>query len=115
MEQAKQFTQKYERLANSSYIHMTLDSFELNSPVPQLQTDMRACTFIMCRDGSTYSWAWDYDADIKLSSQYNFLGPVGHRRDGLLECTIYAKSQEHAAKIANEKRIELIASDKWDK
>lgn len=45
----------------------------------------------------------------------NILGIPYLRRDGVLEMFVLARSEEHAVKIANEKRAQLIALGKWKK
>ena len=55
-----------------------------------------------------------HDIETSFKKSLNIKGELWASGDGR-EFIIFAKSKEHAVKIANERRIQMIADNTWDK
>lgn len=68
----------------------------------------------MTRKGESYVMPCSHFAEAKAAELYSYKdfeqGPMT-----VLICKVRAEDEKHAVKIANEKRVQLIANGEWDK
>lgn len=67
----------------------------------------------MTRDGTAQSVK--EGTDCPGFSCHDFYVPYGTKDDPLFRTTCWAKSPTHAIKIANERRVQIIAAELWNK
>lgn len=78
---------------------------------PTCPPGMRAYLLYMRRDGTTEKVEAQTDMywlQAATEARVNF-----NRDRSVMIMTVFAKSPEHAVKIVNEKRTQLIANDEW--
>ena len=96
-----------------------ITEWQLDPDVEELNAGLTLWTVWMLRDGTTerceqchyYSPYGNGQLDIWRRST-----APAYRKKGVQDClsgSVWAKDAEHAIKIANEKRTELIALNKW--
>ena len=76
----------------------------------------------MLRDGTTErawtAWMSGYDIDGgSVASVWDRPNAPAYRGKGIpacLMCNVWARNKKHAVKIANEKRVQMIASGEWE-
>ena len=79
--------------------------WELNPKGKELRLGYRVYVVTMNKDGDTVE-----------ARETNFFADEttwGIRHDGLMYLTCWAKSDQHAVKIANEHRVQMIANNEW--
>jgi hypothetical protein len=87
-----------------------VEEYEINQFADKLKQGLFAFEITMQKDGTVI---YVHKKGFELDDWDNT--PSIYCRDGdcQLSYPCYAKSEEHATKIANEKRLQLIAADKW--
>jgi len=86
-----------------------IETYSLNPFNFELQNGYRPYFVRMDRDGNS--------TECKISdSDYGFVEVKQHGFDvkGNMYIHVFAKDTEHALKITNEKRVQLIANNEWD-
>ena len=95
-ELAEEFCSRYRR---------TIEEWELNPKGKELRLGYQVYVVTMNKDGDTLeARETDFFAD---ETTWEI------RRDGLMYLTCWAKSDQHAVKIANEHRVQMIANNEW--
>ena len=97
-EKLKQFAE----MNNNSYYN--IEELEID-PYERYYGDRKLYFVRMRKDGSIY--------EVRKTSVGIDVGEGRFDADGRLVIDCYAKDEHHAAKIANEKRAMLIATDQW--
>ncbi len=117
-EDAEEFCEKFGDM---------IEEYEINVITPILRTGFKRYIVCLDRDGNT---PFDSGSNIEQLKYLNIgnLKTVVHFNEGEKEkypcsrlipnteyilVTCFAKNEEHALKIANEKRTEIIAFNKW--
>ena len=105
----KELAEKYAKTFNNRYDEHRVETYPLNIFSKELKegykpyflrmTKEGVCTEIEIKDNS-----YGFDSE---NLQYGFDIQMN------LHISIMAKDEQHAIKIANEKRVQLIANNKW--
>ena len=111
-EMAEEFVERFSGIDDYDD-KMYVEEWKLNPDIPQIRAGLVAFQVKMARDGTTIE-ARPLE-DIERS---DYIGaPSACNRDygrGFMICRHYAKDTKHAVKIANEKRVQLIANGEWE-
>jgi hypothetical protein len=105
----KALAQKFiEAFGSQSYDQMEIEEWELNPCAPALRKGHVPYFLRMNREGE----AVEVRAE---ASAYGFGdgGRIGFDVNGNMYISLFAKNPQHATKIANEHRAQLIADGKW--
>ena len=88
-----------------------IEEYEIDKFERHIREDMRCYRVAMDIDGNSSVYPSDFD-----SNDEEYLN-LYHQSNGVKSFVtyLYAKDEAHAAKIANEKRVQLIASGEWSK
>lgn len=101
---------------NLGYDAATVDEWPLDPAVNELNRGLSGFRVTMLRDGSVHAvkpaerWegvVFTEEADL---SAYPFAGSPG---PFMLIARVWARDEQHAVKIANERRIQMIAANEW--
>ena len=99
-----------------------IEEMELDAALPQLRAGFVPWTIIMLRDGTAERVE---QSDLTTSSVASAIEPPvlwertkasAYKGKGIpdaMQATVFATSAEHAVKIANEKRTQMIAENRW--
>jgi hypothetical protein len=98
------------------------EEYPLDPPLAeQWQEGYRVWRVVMLRDGTTEKCQTDNSYRMVSSCPDYFiwrrteaLAYAGRGIPDVLTATVLAKSSEHAVKIVNEKRAQMIANGEWD-
>lgn len=92
------------------------EEIELDKLIPMTDKDLFLWVVQMKEDGTSDSWKERWFDGCYPVSTFRVV-PKRFPGDGTMECDlccrVWAKDQNHAVKIANEKRIQLIAEGNW--
>lgn len=102
----KELAQKYiDNYLRSSYDEPEIEEHTLNPLVRELSTNKKAYALTIDKEGNT---------EFKSSSFFNSQESVCFRDwDNKLLISCWANDEQHAIKIANEKRLQLLAANQW--
>jgi len=100
----KELAQKFVDTFSREYYDMGIEEWELNPYRIELGKNYKPYSLTMDKDGNSF------DIEVNASA---YIGETLWRRDGKMVFGCLAKDQKHAIKIANEKRTQLIANNKW--
>lgn len=105
---------------DDTYYKATVTRWPIDPAVDELRAGQRQYRILMLRDGTVES------CEAQSMSSYDIIGTIHlwHRTEALayankpnvqdcLDCTVWAKDEKHAIKIANEHRAQFIAANKW--
>jgi hypothetical protein len=104
----KELAKKYISAFDQKYMEMNIEEWNLNEF--DFRPGYKAYRVRMNKKGNTKEIEWLYyhsqfsEDDNGISFTYD---------NGLMNCTVFAKDEKHAVKIANEKRIQYLATNKW--
>lgn len=108
-DKAQEFCNRYNE--NAEYYKAEVEIYKLNYMGNQAHKHLYAYQFTMERNGDTSKPRWRYnhqrETEIEIYTPSN-----GVYR---LWCNVWAKDAEHAVKIANERRTQMIANGEWRK
>ena len=91
----------------------TLEEYEANAGYDPIRQGRKRYSFHMYRNGDTGPLLWECFADETYDTEFHLTPRIGRLVGYALHCAVWAKDRQHAAKIANERRAQLIASGKW--
>ena len=92
----------------SHYDKLEIEEYWIDRSKKQIKSGTQMYYITMHRDGTSEVELADFgDEKIDLVKMYR-------QTEVVLRCRVYAKSEAHAVKIANEKRAQLIASGEWE-
>jgi len=101
-------------LRNPSYSDepTRIEQYEMNSTPEIRQPGMEAWSVRIQRDGSVIlAGASDWLDDGELTEEYE----PNSLNQYTATFSMWARNREHAVKVANERRIQMIALDRWPK
>jgi hypothetical protein len=104
---AKKYVDSFQR---NSYEQFMIEKYTLNPYQYELKRDYKPFFLIMTREGNCI------EINIK-NSPYGFEDEdinISIDRNNNMHISIFAKDETHAIKIANEKRVQLIAGNRWE-
>ncbi len=93
-----------------------IEEYELDVDRPLMREGHHAYRVWMWRDGGSETMCWSPDKPVPTEYGFHYSLREGKGRDHHeheLVLTVTAKSEEHAVKIANETRTQLIANGQW--
>ncbi len=103
----------------SSYSH-TIDEWPLDPAVEELNAGLTRWGLLMLRDGTVEQapqpvglTGYSIVNEIKLWERSKALAYQGKDTPDVLNAAVWARDSEHAIKIVNERRTQMIASDEW--
>lgn len=101
--------------AGDTYDKATIDCWPLNPAVSELNAGMEMWDVYMLRNGDTER-VEKYDG--MLSYELNgscelWKRPKHMKQPWVLRSSVWATDQKHAVKITNERRIAMLAANKW--
>lgn len=88
------------------YTNFNIEEYELDQDAQVIREGLKLWTVEMLRDGTTIRVNPNVHGDPTKSYILR-----GGSRPTLFYC--YAKDEKHAVKIANERRVQLLASNLW--
>lgn len=98
-------------IAKFSQADYRIEEYELNALAGRLNNPLTPFRVAMSQEGEVISIT--DGADIEDGEpRVNFSFDYSHKRE-LLYVFCWANDSEHAIKIANEKRLQLIAANRW--
>jgi hypothetical protein len=95
--------------------HHEIKAWKLNSSCPLIR-DRFMWRVLMRKDGETTvvdRMPNSAETDCEFDDDWDWVGMKGIRKLPLLRARVEAKDAQHAVKIVNERRIQLISEDKW--
>lgn len=110
------FTTRVRAQAYIDAIHLRdandIEEWELDPLSQELESGLSPFRVFMAKDGTVRSAGpatYDFDKGCKLTC------PFPRNKDSVVElqCTCWAKDEQHAIKITNEKRAQIIAMNLW--
>lgn len=108
----KKLAQDYIDLHEGSYTDFNdIEEYELDSELPRMQTGLFKYDITMTKTGNVDKIAVR-PVLSKTKNSFNIWAILGVVK---LYCTIITKSKEHAIKIANDTRVQLIANNQWER
>jgi len=107
----KELAEKFIGLFENSFDEFRIEEYVLNPYEKETNGGYNPFFLRMNKDGDCYEIKKsEYVSDFKNEKMV-----FGFCMHGDLYISVFAKDEKHAIKIANEKRIELIANNKWNK
>ncbi len=112
---AEQFVSEYN--ADRSHRDASIEEYIANKLSRQLQGDVRTFSLWMAHDGTMdFGIDWEYEEDLMPRFRHTLDQSRYSREEhkgGSMRCVVVARDREHAVKIANERRVQMIASGEW--
>lgn len=107
----RELAEEYKRLHDIRFVYKNIEEWELNPTYPRLREGWSFYEVRLCGDTTDVEEQESpYDCcDDELKDERYYY------KDKVWIFNLYAKSEEHAAKIASEKKAMLIASGEVDK
>ena len=100
----------------------TIDEWPLDSAVSELQHGLRPYLVDMRKDGTVERCAvsdvsgYDLAGFVRMWRRTQAPAYRGNPdKPDVLHCNVWAKDEQHAVKIVNEHRAQIIASGRWDR
>ena len=94
--------------------HGCVEEFPLNPDLPAMRPGWNLYQFSMNRSGDTEHMQLLHEpASTEHKTEIDYY-PMHYYMESHLWCVVVARDELHAVKIANEKRIQLIAANKWE-
>jgi hypothetical protein len=106
----KELAQKYiKSFTKDSYTKFRIEEYPLNPYKFELTNNYKPYFLRMTKEGNcTEIFVQDSDYNFKDGTI-----DLGFDINNNLYVSVFAKDRKHAIKIANEKRVQLIAANKW--
>jgi len=108
---SKGLAEKYiSAFDQNCYDQMEIEEWELNPNENEVKNGRKAFCVRMDKQGNTKEVEWRdstfglRNTSLNISFTYN---------KELMNCYCFANDEKHAVKIANEKRVQLLANDSW--
>ena len=108
---SKDLAEKYiSAFDQSCYDQMKIEEWELNPNENEVKKSRKAFLVRMDKQGNANEVEWRDSAfglrntSLNISFTYN---------KELMNCYCFANDERHAVKIANEKRVQLLANNSW--
>lgn len=105
----KKLAQKYIDSFEKSYSEFRIENYKLNPFSKELKADYKPYFLRMEKDG-TCTEIYVKDSSYGFESEDLDIGFDIHKD---MYLSVFAKDEKHAIKIANEKRVQLIAENRW--
>lgn len=86
----------------------SVEEYEIDLHAEQIRSGLNTFYVRMNRDGDGSVYSRDPDDEVELS-----LSDTPRAEGRVLYGTVWAEGKQHALKIANEKRAQLIANNEW--
>lgn len=112
-----------QRINASEYAYSLAEvaEWQLNPGVDALNSGLSRFRVLMLRDGTTEDVRRDDDpwSGFSLASTFHLWerseapAYVGENIGDVLAADVWAEDEQHAVKIANERRVQMIASGEW--
>ena len=100
---------EFKRLLGGDELNENIEEMELDANLPQLRSGLRAWTVWMRRDGSNESVR---DTGVEMDNPKPKI--VNNSARNVMIQTVWATNAEHASKIVNERRVQMIANGEWE-
>ena len=105
----KKLAQKYIDSFEKAYDEFRIENYKLNPFSKELKADYKPYFLRMKKDG-TCTEIYLKDSSYGFESEDLDIGFDIHKD---MYLSVFAKDEKHAIKIANEKRVQLIAENRW--
>lgn len=105
----KKLAQKYIDSFEKAYDEFRIENYKLNPFSKELKADYKPYFLRMKKDG-TCTEIYVKDSSYGFESEDLDVGFDIHKD---MYLSVFAKDEKHAIKIANEKRVQLIAENRW--
>lgn len=105
----KKLAQKYIDSFKEGRKRFSIENYKLNPFSKELKADYKPYFLRMKKDGTCIE-IYIKDSSYGFEGEDNDIGFDIHKN---MHLSVFAKDEKHAIKIANEKRVQLIAENRW--
>lgn len=107
----KEIAEKYiASFCKVGWEEMEIEEWDLNPHEANIKVGGKAYTVTMDKQGNALEVEW---ADSSFGFRNVEYGVMFTRDKEIMNCFCFAKDDRHAVKIANERRVQYLATDSW--
>jgi hypothetical protein len=112
-ENAQFIADRINAIEQGRYGEATVDEWPLNPGIDEINKGLSKWRIGMLKNGNVYYAEPDDARLVDINESYFYLQEAYGERPEMIVSKVWARDEQHAVKIVNERRTQMIANGEW--